>query len=556
MASGALEPVAGTREVGTRDFSRVPPGPRTPPYGASAVWLFLSLLVCFVALTRGHFWSSDEIAVYQQARSLWLRGDLAIDSSILNTVPGQGGRSFAPYGAGQSILALPLYGIGLGAHRLLAHFGVSSWLTTFQGPVVEGFGMRWSGDVEIFFVNLFNAFTIAALVAVFFAFNLRFGVRPRWALAASLLLAFATHIGGFAVDFFQHGAESLFLLWTFYFLFVDSTRPSGRVRALAGAAAAIMLVVRVSTAALLPVLTLYLAWNIWKRTRRPARMASEMAAFLVPVGIGLLLQVLVNHAKFGGFSIQGSYARLVPFNTPILVGLYGFLFSPGESVFLFSPLLMLAPWYLRSFARERLPETLAILGMGLSYLFFYSGAYLWHGQWSFGPRYLVAVIPILLLPLGRWLERLPRAGWLAVVPLAALGLFMEVLSVLVNVSYVYAHEGYLNFVPPYGFLYIPESSQVVAHWHALRAWDGRVDGWLIDIVRMQGIGRFFLIAVVLAALLAFCVKRLKQGLDRAEVLWSQGAAAPEFTSATSSEALRAIAMAWLAAIAWILVTRA
>jgi hypothetical protein len=95
----------------------------------------------------------------------------------------------------------------------------------------------------------------------------------------------------------------------------------------------------------------------------------------------------------------------------------------------------------------------------------------------------------------------------------------------------------------------------VAHWHALRAWDGRVDNWLIDVARMQGMGRFFLIAAVLAALLAFCIKRLKQRLGRTEVLWSQGAA-PEFASAVSSEVLRAMAMVWLAAVAWILVTRA
>ena len=90
--------------------------------------------------------------------------------------------------------------------------------------------------------------------------------------------------------------------------------------------------------------------------------------------------------------MAGSYGRLVPLNNPLLVGLYGFLFSVGDSIFLFTPLLILAPRYFAGFSRRYRAETITIAAIALVSLLFYSKAYLWHGQWSFGPRYLAHVL--------------------------------------------------------------------------------------------------------------------------------------------------------------------
>jgi hypothetical protein len=140
---------------------------------------------------------------------------------------------------------------------------------------------------------------------------------------------------------------------------------------------------------------------------------------------------------------------------------------------------------------------------------------------------------------------MPRAAWLAVAPLAALGVVIEILHIFVNVSYVYARENYSNFDPPYGFLFSLKSSQIVSHWRALMAWDYRVDTWVIGIARMQGAGRFLLIMVVLAALLAWCIRNLTGHLARA-----QGVAtvpqALSFSSALSCRVLGVIAAIWLA----------
>jgi len=111
----------------------------------------------YLPLTRGHFWSTDEVGVYHQTRSLWEHGNLDAAPGLLNAVQGRGGRWFVPYGAGQSFLALPLYGLGKGVRRLLEGAGAQTWIQTFAGPVIgDQPDRRWGGDFEIFFVNLFN----------------------------------------------------------------------------------------------------------------------------------------------------------------------------------------------------------------------------------------------------------------------------------------------------------------------------------------------------------------------------------------------------------------
>lgn len=91
--------------------------PFAPSYASLTIWLFFLLLAFYVTVTRGHFWSTDEVDVYQQTRSLWENGDLHTPP-LPNTLPGRDGRYYAVYGAGQSFLALPLYGLERRAVRL------------------------------------------------------------------------------------------------------------------------------------------------------------------------------------------------------------------------------------------------------------------------------------------------------------------------------------------------------------------------------------------------------------------------------------------------------
>jgi hypothetical protein len=483
-----------------------------------AVWLFLGFLAFYIALTRGHFYLTDEVQVFQQAQSLWERGDLSVAPNI-NTVRGRGGLYYAQYGIGQSILALPFYLAGKQVHQLLQRHHADSWIKTFEGPVIGDPGKRWGGEVEIFFVNLFCAFVMAALMALFFRFNLCLGASSRWAVAATVILGVTTHVAGFGVEFLQHPAEALLLLLAFYFLFADSSNPHQRYRLAAGVAAGMMIMVRASALVLIPALAAYLLWNAFRRAKsgdivsRLFHAASASAAFLMPAILAIPATMLVNYAKWSNLSFSGSYTDFNSFNNSWLVSIYGYLFSPGQSIFVFSPILLLAPWYFRWFSRKYLAEAVAILGLTVSYALFYGRSITWHGQWCFGPRYLMALIPLLLLPLASWLGKVRPVAWWAILPLLCAGVFIEILHIAVNVSYVIYRDYYGKLVPNDAYIFVPQISQIVTHWHALLAFDDRVDLWLVNVGRQFGIWRAIEIFYPLLALFLLAIMRINSNLS-------------------------------------------
>jgi hypothetical protein len=135
-------------------------------------------------------------------------------------------------------------------------------------------------------------------------------------------------------------------------------------------------------------------------------MAIFMSA-LVPLA-GLVLWY--NHYRFGsiyetGFQLQAAKTGLDFFSgTTFLTGLKGFLASPGKGFFYYSPISIfffftIVPFY----KKHRLPAISFIL-LILSYLLFLSRNVYWHGDWAWGPRYLLAITPFVILPITELLD--------------------------------------------------------------------------------------------------------------------------------------------------------
>jgi hypothetical protein len=97
-----------------------------------------------------------------------------------------------------------------------------------------------------------------------------------------------------------------------------------------------------------------------------------------------------------------------------------------------------------------------------------------------------------------------------------LGLFIEMLHVAINVSYVYFREGYDHFTPHDGFIFIPQFSQIVSHSRALLAWDERVDLWLVTVWRQLGHTRALTILLVLLAFAFAAAWRLIDAVRKSE----------------------------------------
>jgi hypothetical protein len=185
--------------------------------------------------------------------------------------------------------------------------------------------------------------------------------------------------------------------------------------------------------------------------RREARYPLVGAAIVAALALApfLMANMTYNLARFGAF-FESGYAGSTGapgklFGLEFLPrGLIGAILSPGRSIFLFSPVLMLFPFLVRSFAR-RVPREFFVMYVSLMALFlvFYSLHHSWDGDWCFGPRYFLVLNPFMLMTLAPMFERfssgLGRVARVAVVVLL-------VASVMVQVTFVASNSNASNMM--------------------------------------------------------------------------------------------------------------
>src|SRR5262249_12099042 len=140
-------------------------------------------------------------------------------------------------------------------------------------------------------------------------------------------------------------------------------------------------------------------------------------AWLVPLsGIVAALagHAVYNLARFGtpfetGYGAQASVGA---FTTPLWVGVYGLLLSSGKGAAWFAPALWLAPAGVAAMVRSRQHSDAArkgddarraawaIVAAWAAALLVYGRFQHWGGDGSWGPRYLVPLLPLAAIAVG------------------------------------------------------------------------------------------------------------------------------------------------------------
>lgn len=148
------------------------------------------------------------------------------------------------------------------------------------------------------------------------------------------------------------------------------------------------------------------------------RKISKSLLFLAGIMPGLLIVLFYNYHLTGSF-FQTAYsyevnehkqhARDIGLYFPKISTLYQLIFSTYRGVLYYTPILLFMLWYgvkygyqnIAKRAGDRMKYIIAgltnyLLITVVSYLLFYSAYYVWDGGWSFGPRYLIPIVVILL----------------------------------------------------------------------------------------------------------------------------------------------------------------
>jgi len=132
------------------------------------------------------------------------------------------------------------------------------------------------------------------------------------------------------------------------------------------------------------------------------------------------------------------FAKGEAFSTPLWLGLYGLLFSPYKSIFLFSPILLASLVSFPLFFRRHRWEGWLLGLIVIAHLLLFAKWYMWWGGFAWGPRFLVPLTPFLAVTLAPLVEAVLTRGSLpAKLALAAPALLSTAVQILgVSVNFV------------------------------------------------------------------------------------------------------------------------
>ena len=160
-------------------------------------------------------------------------------------------------------------------------------------------------------------------------------------------------------------------------------------------AAGCALLTRFDAVLIVPWLATYVAADCRGRRHK----AGALVALLVVVLAFVAIQAGWNLYRFGSAVTTGAGHKSLlraSFSGDLAVSLPSNLFSANRSVFVFSPPLLLAlVCFGRLISRFR-SLAICIIGVALTNLVFFSKFLMWSATTSWGPRFLVPTVPLLL----------------------------------------------------------------------------------------------------------------------------------------------------------------
>ncbi len=455
----------------------------------AAALLGLGTLFLLILVIPGTLDGLDARSMYEVVRSIVDHGDVTTASRSTG-VPGVYGHFYSKYGPAQSLAALPLFVIG----RALA-------------PLVPPY---FAPELPIMVSSLLPAIVTALTVELFFLTALELGATARGAVVLSLIYLLATPAIVYAAQWFSEPLTACALLAAVYALLRDRRTPSPWWPILAGAALAIAVCTRLDALLFVPPLFVYL---LLPREDRTARAFS----FALPLGIALVGLASYNADRFGspfesGYGIANAVDAFAnrdahPPHTlfSLAQGLYGLLLSPGKGLLEYAPPVLLAPLGVALLWARRRAETALLLALFLICLVAHANVLIrWLGGWSWGPRFLVPVLPIALLllapllgPAMTWTRRTRRV-WAALGALTVLGLAVQVPALAVHEPHTYINAiqtpYFQTYCRPYrptsanhscgrpittwthiedAYSFVPGDSPILGSWRML----GRPDTW-------------------------------------------------------------------------------
>lgn len=408
------------------------------------MWLLFVLFQGLYALTSSGnvFKVPDEYEVYFQVEHLVDAGNLSVPQALAVRRPsagsgpasdrasmffgeiGRDGRPYAPYGPLIAILALPHH---LGGRLIARLAGVPRVAPTGSGPwwfLVSGITMLSTATA--------GALTVAGFYVALGALQ----TPADYALTLSLLLGASTILWPYATSFFSEAWQAAAFIWAAALL-LRARQPEAASRVLVASAAILVLIAGLTKVTSLVFAPAFVVAILADRSTMPRDRLVTAAVMSLAIATAAGIHVGWNVMRFGRpFDFGYDWSETIPSPPPhalllgdIPRGLTVLLLSPGKSIFLWAPPLLLALVNVRHLWRVDSAVIIGVLAAGTVGLLFYAAYLFPEGGYSHGPRNLVPIIPLLLLLAGGKAWRPARKTLIAVCAIAGTSLALTATTV-------------------------------------------------------------------------------------------------------------------------------
>ncbi|HSW89398.1 MAG TPA: hypothetical protein VLH19_00830 [Patescibacteria group bacterium] len=368
---------------------------RQTPIIKSFSWKFLLIYFLFLFSTlslfsSGTIESQDGWLYLSVARNIYYKHKIVANPQTdypkknvnMNSQLGKDGEWRAPGSTGYSVAMIPAVAL---SDLLLRHY---------QSTPPQYFPLESDWTV-LFFASFTNSFLTALMGIGILLYAKELGLTKKQSLATSFIGIFATMLLILSKNAFAHPLYICGLLFAFYSLKRFSTTKGMRYILFAILSFAITYFSYNEAYILaIPALGTYLLFNL-----SPAKQK-------ILIVLAAVVTVATSILKPNVF--QFLLGQLIITSPKLFIeGMFGLLFSPGKSIFLYSPILILFLIFWSKLLKKILPEIISVSVLFLSFIFVYAKAWIlgasgnftpiWYGGQAWGPRYISPVIPFLAI---------------------------------------------------------------------------------------------------------------------------------------------------------------
>ncbi|MDJ0736566.1 MAG: hypothetical protein QNJ47_21295 [Nostocaceae cyanobacterium] len=368
---------------------------------------------------------------YRLAEHIVKSGQLGFDtpqSGVFITAPN--GKVYAGHEIGNTLFMLPTAFLNVTIERILSNkinpetiFNLKNFIFSFQ-------------------FSTYSALTCTAFLAI-----LRQGFNHKFTISflSTCCLSFTTYFVAYSRNSFD-GVLCTTLL-TASFLFLILYRQNIKIGYLIAAFAllGISFITRISM--VLPIVA-SMTYLFLIHKSFPTKLFKSLSIAIATQIPFFIWQIWYNHLRTGIFyksPVQTErYISNNGLDGNIFLGLSGLLFSPGKSLFVYAPLLVISLILFKKFYREHRKEAIYIIILTVLWFLLHAKLRSWYGAWGWGPRHFVTILPILFIPFAVNFEYIITKTKLRIFSLllASFGFILSLSSIISNWHFriMYAKE--------------------------------------------------------------------------------------------------------------------